>query len=487
MSEKLENKRLQLLIDAGIKNGEWQYLSKATLRAVVGDPRTQLHMKVYLVGLLHTQGYAIARRQKSHPDDLFEVELAIKLHRGRAVPFSMWDLGDEIVECTREYYQRAGRELKDEEAEKARPSRQNLRRALELVEEAGYGLRATFEKAPRPLWSLSLAERQKMAGNGKLLLYFYVTPRPARVLPEVVNFGYFDGCNQLETNDLPKEVAAIWEKIQRMVSPVQLSLFTRSVLEDLRAKYDVLAEAEEALRKLRREFKAAVTSYLPDPQSSQGAPHAALEAGKTPVADLQPRPEVPVAPISTNGHTNGARRPPASSEIVSRPRRKGADLSALAKGLREAAGWKGAPGIEPPVVDTTDRSLQRLFGQCRDEAPDCTPEEVRDMCLEILALYRGKKLELPYMMLLTAVPPRFEGETFQAWRRKRAESEELRKPPEKVVSCPSCAGSGLVGCPDWKTIPDAVEAVKHGASYCSCQEGAVAHDLVAPLLMRDAS
>ena len=250
-----EPRNLDLMIEAGIKSGEWQYVSKASLQTVAGDPRTQLYLKVYFIGLMHTQGYTGARRQRKHPNGMYQVELAVKLvGRGRQVPMTPWDIGQELVDLTRAYYERHGRTVSDEEAENFRPDRQHLRRALEMVERLGYGARATMGIEPRRLSDLSLVERQKVSGSQRLSHYFFVKPTLATVsLPEVAKFGY------LEDLKLTPAMSELYDEIRRLTGrdfrPEQLPLFRVSYrsIEDLHSDVKLRREEETAAKARRKE------------------------------------------------------------------------------------------------------------------------------------------------------------------------------------------------------------------------------------------
>ena len=68
------------------------------------------------------------------------------------------------------------------------------------------------------------------------------------------------------------------------------------------------------------------------------------------------------------------------------------------------------------VEITETLAVEQLFGSCRAEAPDCTPEEVAHWVLRKIAIKQGKRVPNWIGYLHTAVPRCFQSPGFEKWR-----------------------------------------------------------------------
>lgn len=93
----------------------------------------------------------------------------------------------ELHQVALTFYAEAGKELTDEEKKTLKVSRQNVRRTLAELEEEGVAERRTADGIL--LCDLS-REQLKRLPIGKIRLYFFARPRPAKRLPDVVIHDY---------------------------------------------------------------------------------------------------------------------------------------------------------------------------------------------------------------------------------------------------------------------------------------------------------
>jgi len=80
-----------------------------------------------------------------------------------------------------------------------------------------------------------------------------------------------------------------------------------------------------------------------------------------------------------------------------------------------------------PYGGVDDESLTRLVKTCKQNAPDCTTEEIIYFIHEKATLVRGKESRIynPMGFLLTAVPRCFSGEAFQLYRESQKKQREI--------------------------------------------------------------
>src|SRR5579859_7193246 len=107
-----------------IPPGKYQYITKPQLEALQ-RPTNPLKLQVWATGILHTVGY--------------QGELAVRLVRGKRVPFTVADIGRELFEVATQYYTEGGipKEEVERYAEKVRWDQRDIRRAVAEIEEDG--------------------------------------------------------------------------------------------------------------------------------------------------------------------------------------------------------------------------------------------------------------------------------------------------------------------------------------------------------------
>jgi hypothetical protein len=69
-------------------------------------------------------------------------------------------------------------------------------------------------------------------------------------------------------------------------------------------------------------------------------------------------------------------------------------------------------------------AADRLIGNCRTEAADCTVEEIMEVAWSKAFLCRSGKIENPIGFLITQVPKHFQREALQAYRENRRKELE---------------------------------------------------------------
>ena len=79
-----------------------------------------------------------------------------------------------------------------------------------------------------------------------------------------------------------------------------------------------------------------------------------------------------------------------------------------------------------------DEVVRRLVRNCRQQAPDCTEEEIVHFIEEkgSLVRVRDSRIYSPVGFLLTAVPKCFSGEAFRLYRKEREKQREAEQAAE---------------------------------------------------------
>ena len=134
------------------------------------------------------------------------------------------------------------------------------------------------------------------------------------------------------------------------------------------------------------------------------------------VAHSNPRTSLPrpADPISATVPPAGTKASPSPSSdtaadpLLSQPRKQPKPPPELAP----VAAAMLTVGITESVA------IKQLFGFCRDNAPDCTPEEVAIFVQRKIVLKQGKRVANWIGYLLFAVPPCFQAPGFEAWRKE---------------------------------------------------------------------
>jgi hypothetical protein len=160
------------MAELGLKEGEWFHASKPALRAGM-RPTFELKARVWCCGRLHAESH--------------QGELAMGMFRGKKIPQSPAGIAQELHQVALAFYAEAGKDLTDEEKKTLKVSRQNVRRTLAELEGEGVAERRTADGIL--LRDLS-REQLKRLPIGKIRLYFFARPRPAKRVPDVVKRDY---------------------------------------------------------------------------------------------------------------------------------------------------------------------------------------------------------------------------------------------------------------------------------------------------------
>jgi hypothetical protein len=157
------------------KDRGWLTMSKDQLRTMQ-RPERPLKVRVWATGMLHTASY--------------KGEDAKTMRKGspNPVPLTPADIITELQIASREYYQEAGIRLMPADISRLRETKENLRRALDGLEDEGIAMR--FDAAGVPLRNLSVDQRRRLSG-GQTRMKFWLVPRKPN----------------------PDTVAAEWERI----------------------------------------------------------------------------------------------------------------------------------------------------------------------------------------------------------------------------------------------------------------------------------
>jgi hypothetical protein len=174
--------------------GDWLYASKPALKVGM-TPRFDLKTKVWCCGMLGAHGY--------------KGELSVTMFRGEQVPLTPALMALQIQKAAVAYYSEAGRELREDEKKALRPGRQEMRRVIVALEDAGIAERRLLEDVVINDYIFPLGTRVRDLSTGtskrlrsaKVGLYFFLVPRPAsnrlRNPGQVVQSGCFSfaGCS----------------------------------------------------------------------------------------------------------------------------------------------------------------------------------------------------------------------------------------------------------------------------------------------------
>ena len=163
---------IEWMAQLGLKEGEWFHASKPALKGGM-RPTFELKARVWCCGRLHAESY--------------QGELALGMFRGKKIPLSPAGIAKELHDEALAFYAEAGKNLRDEEKKTLKVSRQNVRRALAELEEEGVAERRTVEGLL--LRDLSHEQLRRLP-IGRIRLYFFVRPRPAKRVPDVIKYDY---------------------------------------------------------------------------------------------------------------------------------------------------------------------------------------------------------------------------------------------------------------------------------------------------------
>ena len=482
----------KFLARLGITRGEWQSAAKKDWRKLM-SPGYDLRVRVYACLQLHTRGYPAGGGELA-------ITLVKTLPDGRPIyaPLSPTMISAELLKVARAEVRRTtDRPMTDEETAQTRVRPTHMRRMLHdmetqdgclttvtitkflahdaatrkqgdadlqrLMTEGLSFKQAKEQKLVVEISTLSKRDRKRLAGRS----FMYRDDRPAtmaalrRRTEEDVTASLSQASKAIHAElDGRAQLAFKFLRAEGINDPVFAAQL--AVREDMRLQFDEAQRLEElrcaAITRLKESVHAASEQYKIQRTSVALNPNGketlipglgnATAAVSTPdrratekpsttmgrkAGGVDPRlsPAGPTAP-PTARHSQPTPPPPKSppdAPLVSQPRiskpKTAAELAPVDAALRT-------------VCDPESRAISQLFGFCRDEAPDCTPDEVAFWCHRKIALKRGKPVANWIGYLLTAVPPCFEAPGFAAWRAEQRQFEEAerkqaameRQPPE---------------------------------------------------------
>jgi hypothetical protein len=173
--------------------------------------------------------------------------------------------------------------------------------------------------------------------------------------------------------------------------------------------------------------KGAQSSAALNPNGEEKQPTVpfvrhAIESAASPDCRAAGQSSAAVVPTDMRGLPS----PAAAEPLISQPRKQPkttADLAPVAAAMETV-------GI------TETLAVKQLFGLCRDEAPDCTPEEVAIFIQRKIAIKQGKRVPNWIGYLHTAVPRCFQAPGFQAWRKEQRafDTTETEKTQQRLES-----------------------------------------------------
>lgn len=482
------------LAKAGLKPGEWMQISKLTVGVLC---RPNMELKVRILGALMLQAFG------------YEEELAVVMAKDRfrektvTSGITPQGIANVLNRATIAELKASGTVLPEELKAAVRISRQQIRKALAEMEDDGLILRARSNGPTTKLAGVSLHEAierglitpladlselaKKKLGTNAVCVYLLAKPKPAKSYHDyVVNLDYLNAAKSFKS-DLTGSKQFYFR-------------FTRDL-----ALAEALATSDEG----QQIYQGIVTAKEHVKQAEQVAKEFAQRKQirpQNPPPIEAPDPQVPLFPAPPAAPPEKASAATVSDRHASGDPTKGGDSAPRVSPKRPKTTEELAPiaAVLTRWIDLAEQGkawiggalifddvfLKKLFGACRDAAPDCTPEEVAHFADNRLAIKRGKQVANPYGYLMAAVPQAFEGDALQRLRSKG--DDQRKEPPAAVAQCSQCEGSGLIGLKlgtgemtvgEW--AERAGEAVRdHGAQYCECPEGETTRMLVEPARMR---
>jgi hypothetical protein len=139
--------------------------------------------------------------------------------------------------------------------------------------------------------------------------------------------------------------------------------------------------------------------------------------GDLPTPPLCELPTAPVGDLPTAGMGESPTPPVCETPTPLRKDRKASETpSSSSSVIYKALSQFG-------IVD--DDVLNQFTSSCKEEAPDCTDDEIAHFVREKGAMIRAGRISNPVGFLLTAVPKCFSGETFRYFRAEQGRLREL--------------------------------------------------------------
>jgi hypothetical protein len=207
------------------KDRGWLTMSKDQLRTMQ-RPERPLKVRVWATGMLHSASY--------------KGEDAKTTRKGSEVFLTPADIITELQIASRDYYKDAGIELTPAQIIGLRETRENLRRALDGLEDEGIAMR--FNAAGVPLRSLSVDQRRRLPG-GQTRMKFWLVPRkpdPDTVVNEWKRINGEETGGEPEKGDVGKMCLPL-NAIAQILNVLKLGKLEKAKIED--PKYRQKVEA----------------------------------------------------------------------------------------------------------------------------------------------------------------------------------------------------------------------------------------------------
>jgi len=381
------------------------------------------------------------------------------------------------------------RELEPEVLDALYVRDENVRAELDTLESEGFLVRTDDRgRALASLRTTPHGRKQLLALRGKSRIFFYLEPKVSS--SEISLLGDDVGPT---VSDTYKNVMRLYRHVLRLRLVVDPKLFATdeklqsTILREIEERDRLMAERDLDLRAalvahgaIPMEPKKAKSSTVSNPAvqtPEQVLSSASARSGRETVEkDSQQR------NTSSTASGSGVAGKPGSSptvepgSLVSHPRVKPKSAAELAC-IGEELLYHG--------IEADAELVRQIFAHSRDNAPDCTPEEVAARVPDAVR-NMGKGVKRPKGWMLTALPKLFESPGFARWRADR-ELERRQVSSETVTPCELCGGSGLVGR-DYETLEEQEALIREGAQFCDCKQGHfLADSPTLQRLMRSAS
>lgn len=474
---------IQLLNDFGLADGEWCLESKlAHTRIMELVEEVPLFVRVLAFLKLATMGYLPSaagvpvRREKGSPDIAMSIDqkrydackkhgavLAVtQLSNQEVAPIGPGHVRNGINKITLEVYRRQlGRELDDEEKVRITSTFQDIRRALEYLEDLGFCFRTDPKDVP--LAELKKTEKgrlqlKRLAGDNKIRIYILL--RPLKTQTTLTRHT----C--LVHNVISMETKPLYRQILRLGLKIDPQAFEQNpgLQATIRAELDerekLLAERDDHLRQTLvaagavplEPKKSAQVSTVSNPTHVR-VPERPLQTARQhgEAVDKVPGPQRQLSTPKASGVGEGDRA------LVSQPR--GADVVTVNEVMRQF----GASDLD---------AATQLIAACRAHDRGATVVQIAD-AIAIKGKLASRKGN-PVGFLISVVPKLFEG-TASRRERERAGELQRKEADAAVIACSDCVAGIVGGDSIWKTsewtAEQAAAAIRRGAKLCACETG----------------
>lgn len=411
-----------ILRELGLGEGKWCFQSKAHLNRVMEwYDHVPLFVRVLACIQLSTLGYmpssagvspskagaktalTLDDGRHSHCKKHGALLAVTQIPRGGRVPIGPFHVRNAVNEAAaRAFEKQEGRPPTPEEKEAISVPASHVRYALAFLEDLGLCLRTDAEDTPLEELKQTPEGRAKLktlSGDNKIRIYFYLTPRPSKIK---------QGSNTLlPSNSISKELKPLQRRLFALnldISPEALA-FDTDLQSLIRTEMD---EREKLLSERDEELRTAILAKYPSADVKKEEP--------------EPGPSLLDPPESA-----AEAEEPAAQPLTSQPRKAKTteELAPVAEVLKR-------------VEITKAKEVSQIFGNCRDEVSDCTPEEVAAFLAD--RIVRGKHVGnwLKYLSAVIDTTPKSPG--FGPWcKGERDFAKEEESKPRKPAKAESYA------------------------------------------------